>query len=399
MQGLANVGGDRLKLVDFDFDPTVRHTFWTLSLGAIPHFFYPAITQAGVQRILSTSTITTAKRMIYIAAPVFCIAWLFSMFEGISVFAYFKLKRCDPIASEQIENPNQIIPFVMLELFHTYPGIPGLFIAALAAASLSTISSGLSGLAAVVAMDILRVLRPGIDDSTVTNISKLFVIIIGLISVAVAFILSNVKGPLGQIMNGFTGAVAGPETGMFLVSVFFRRSRPKAVVVATILVLIFSMWLILGQTFSPGIKQTQYLPLSSTDQCSASGNSTSAVDTDFTINVTSPYRVDYTVTSTPKTSSFPSSTAFTVTNQNKKSVLETMYSISYMYIHLIGTLLTIILAAIGSLLTQPKQPEVVNEQCCLSLNILIPAILRRQKTPAVSQANRHTDTCETETML
>ncbi|XP_045180532.1 sodium-dependent multivitamin transporter-like [Mercenaria mercenaria] len=66
-----------------------------------------------------------------------------------------------------------------------------------------------------------------------TDVFQSFVMLGGILAALIAFVLSNVKGPLGEIFAGFTGAVAGPQTGMFLVSVFFRRSRPKAVFFAT----------------------------------------------------------------------------------------------------------------------------------------------------------------------
>lgn len=377
---LGDVGEERLKVFDFNPDPTVRHTFWTLVLGAIPQFFYTAITQAGVQRIISTPDLKTAKRIVYIAAPVYCIVWLMTMFEGISVFAYFQTKRCDPIKTGQIENPNQIVPLVMMELFHNYRGVPGLFIAAMAAASLSTISSGLSGLAAVTCIDILQVVKPNISDHVATNLSKLFVIMYGSITVAIAFIMSNVQGPLGQIMAGFTGAVAGPETGMFLVSVFFRRSRPKAVIISSLFVLAMNIWLLLGQTFSSGTTQTPYLPLAPIDKCPPSGNLTTNVSSASNSLFPSIFN-SYSPANTTFSHNLSIEAAFTTVRlpaqDESMSLLDILYSISYMYFHLLGTIVTIVLAILGSLLTQPDQPDVVNEACILSLSSLVSQMFKR----------------------
>ncbi|KAL4230624.1 hypothetical protein ACF0H5_011001 [Mactra antiquata] len=386
VDNLADIGDNRLQLFDFNPDPTVRHTFWTLTLGAVPHFFYAAITQAGVQRILSTPNVTTARRIMYFAAPIYCLTWTLSMFVGISVFAYFKAKRCDPLASGQITNSNQIMPYVILELFQDYPGVPGLFIAALAAASLSTVSSGLSGLAAVASMDILRVAKPDVTDTSVTYLSKIFVVAFGLISVMVAFVLSNVKGPLGQIMSGFAGAVAGPETGMFLVSVFFRKSRPRVLVMSALLSFLISMWIILGQTFSPGVRPNPYLPLAPTDKCPLSGNFSSNDITTYNSTVL-PTAIIYTPSMNPissevLTTTYQSHQALNVDRSN----LDIMYSISYMYICMLGILITVLVAIPASLVCQPKEPENVNEKCVLPLSVLLPSFLKKYQSS--NQSNK-----------
>ncbi|KAL4230625.1 Sodium-dependent multivitamin transporter [Mactra antiquata] len=368
VSNLSEVGEERLNVIDFNPDPTERHTFWTLVLGSIPQYFYTSMTQAGVQRMISTPNLRTARMMIYIAAPLYCIVWLISMFLGVAIFAYVQRNGCDPISSGDIENPNQIVPFIMMELFNKFRGVPGLFIAALTAASLSTISSALNGLAAVACIDVLKVAKPDITESTATKLSKVFVVMFGLISLTLAFILTNVEGPLGQIMAGFTGAVAGPETGIFLVSVFFRRSRPKAVIISALTVLALSLWLMLGHTFSPGVKQTPHLPLGPIDNCYIPDNITaneSLVETSFVS--TSQMYVNYTSTSIYSLKiSNTSSPGLTDTNTSR-SVLDSLYSLSYMYFHLLGTILTVVLATITSLLTQPKQHVESNDPCTISL--------------------------------
>ncbi|XP_053400558.1 sodium-coupled monocarboxylate transporter 1-like [Mercenaria mercenaria] len=362
---VARIGKERFNFFNFNPDPTIRHTFWTLVIGSIPQYFYPAITQAGVQRIIATPNVNTARRMLYIAAPTYCIVWIIVLLEGVSVFAYHSLRGCD----RQVTNPNQIIPFTILEMFHNFQRMSGLFIAALSAASLSTISSGLSGLAAVTCIDLLKVLKPNITDQAATNISKLFVFMYGIISTSFALLVTNAKGALGELMFVFSGAVAGPETGMFLVSVFFRRSQPKAVLFATCVGVGFSLWLMLGQTFFSDLTRTSYLPLGPTDHCSGYQNTTTA-----TISLEN----------TQIPISYLSSTASSLNtskplNSRSTSGLKTFYSISYMYIHLLGTVTTIIIAVVGSLLPLSKEQHlpVVDERCMLPFSIFIPSFFQR----------------------
>jgi sodium-coupled monocarboxylate transporter 8/12 len=314
------------------------------------------------------------------------------MIQGLAIFAYFSNKGCDPLASGQVKNLNQIIPFTMLELFHDYPGLPGLFIAALAAASLSTISSGLSSLSAVTYEDFIKVFFKNVSDEKGTNISKAVVAIYGLISVGFAFLLSNVEGPLGQIMAGFMGAITGPEAGLFLISVFYRKARPKAVIVGTFTGMCFVLWIILGQNFSATVPKAPYLPLGPTDQCSASDTTNSSL-------------ITYRTTPTPMNMSTIISNLSTLQDHVSSSTdtsrtgLQTFYSISYMYFNLIGCILVISISTIISLFTQPKTPEPVSEKTVLPLSIFLPSCLKRRCSVNTSDCDDSTDSYEREGMM
>ena len=243
----------RLNFFDFNQDLSQRHTFWTLVVGSISQFLYLTLTQSGVQRINSTPSESTARKIMYIAAPVYSMVLIVVMFEGVSVFAYFGYKGCDQQEAGKMRNLNQIIPYTMMELFLSLPGLPGLFIAALSAASLSTISSGLSSLAAVTYEDVIKIHFPNMNEKRATNVSKVVVVLFGWISVVIAFLLSNVEGPLGQIMAGFMGAVSGPMTGLFLLSIFYRRATTKGAVIGTLVSFGFVIWIITGQNFSGAV--------------------------------------------------------------------------------------------------------------------------------------------------
>lgn len=385
---IMELSKSRFNMFNFNPDPTVRHTFWTLVFGAPSQFFYLAITQAGIQRINSTPNQSTARKLFYISAPIYSFTWILTMVQGLAIFAYYSSKRCDPLASGQVSNLNQIIPFTMLELFHDYPGLPGLFIAALSAASLSTISSGLSSLAAVTYEDFIKVFFKEIKDTTGTNISKVVVVVYGIIAVGFAFLLSNVEGPLGQIMASFMGAISGPEVGLFLISVFFRRARAKAVVVATMVGVGFVLWISIGQNFSASIPKAPYLPLGPTDQCPVIKDSNN-------YTVLSEYQEnDVTISFISNITSFP--TPSTESFAESRTGLQTFYSISYMYFNLIGCLTVILVGVIISLFTQPKEPEIVSDKVVLPFSIFIPSCL---KSSSYSSDTDSSDSNELEEML
>ena len=400
IKSVMNAGGpsnvielsrSRFNMFDFNPDPTVRHTFWTLVFGAPSQFLYLAITQAGIQRINSTPSISTARKLFYIAAPVYSFTWILVLIQGLSIFAYFSSIGCDPLASGQVKNLNQIIPFTMLELFHEYPGLPGLFIAALAAASLSTISSGLSSLSAVTYEDFIKIFFKDMKEQTATNISKGVVVIYGLIAVGFAFILSNVEGPLGQIMASFMGAISGPEAGLFLISIFFRRAQVKAVIIGTLTGMGFVLWISIGQNFSALVLKAPYLPLGPTDQCHISNNLT-ATNASYTFaeNLSEPVSILLNTTTV--------SNSVTGSPDTSRTGLQTFYSISYMYFNLIGCIIVIVVGTILSLLTQPKDPEPVSDKVVLPFSIFLPPFLKRRFS-LIRRGSESSDPNELENMI
>ena len=397
------VGRSRLNFFNFNPDPTERHTFWTLIIGAIPQFLYISFSQPGVQRINSTPTVKQAKQVYYVAAPVFSAVWMIVLFEGLIIYAYYFNKGCDPIAAGMIPNVNQIMPYTVMELFRNLPGVPGLFISALAAASLSTISSGLSSVAAITYVDIIKVHFANIDEKIGTNISKATVVLFGLISVGFAFLLSNVKIPLSQIIVSFMGATAGPINGLFLISIFFYRTTPKGAVIGTLCGFVLILWIIIGQNFSGAVKPTPYLPLGPTDQCfnrtgflenqtwNTSLNESVTIHTIVwkgdTRNVSAGNKqLIHKIIGDQNSlneSAFIGVSSSTSSPENKpkaveKSALQTLYSISYMYFNLIGMIITVLIGIAVSLMTQPKTPPRVDKACILPLSVLVPSCIRNR---------------------
>lgn len=80
----------------FSLDPTERHTWWSLLIGAT--FTYMgtyAVHQAQVQRYLTLKDHTTAKTAIYVSLPLTISFSLSLAFAGLCI--YTKYHECDPI--------------------------------------------------------------------------------------------------------------------------------------------------------------------------------------------------------------------------------------------------------------------------------------------------------------
>ena len=386
------LGRSRFNFLDFNPDPTQRHAFWQLFLGSIPSFLYLTFSQTSVQRINSVPTKKGAKIMLYIAGATFAVSLLLALFEGVVVYAYFFNKGCDPIAAQILKNLNQVIPFTVMEVFDGLPGLPGLFISALAAASLSTISSALSSMAAITYTDIIKVYFPSTTEKTGTNISKAFVVIFGIIAVGIAFLSSAVNVPLVQLILTFMGAFGGPVNGLFLLSIFHHKATTKGVIIGALCGLAICAWILIGQNFSTGVKKAPFLPLGPTDSCRRITANT-AITLDVTEEQSIMHHYSDLLANTTTTVAFSSTlmdnhASFqniieSVNSTESQAVttemsgLQVLYSISYMYFNLIGTVITIVVGLGISMLTQPEDPFDYDKRCVLLLWVFVPNCIGR----------------------
>ncbi|XP_067668239.1 uncharacterized protein [Haliotis asinina] len=260
--------GGRLNFFNFDPDPTIRHTFWGLFLGTFARSSGLIFNQSTIQRVCSTPTLAAAKKVMLIVSPAFWITITLAIIEGIVAYAYYVNLRCDPLESDKIYNPNQIIPFMVMDIFRGLPGMPGLFLAALFSASLSTISSGLSSLSAMTWEDILKPRLPNVSDLTATVIAKVSVVVFGALSCAVAILISLIGGTLTQITSTVLSAFNGPLCGLFILASLCPWANAKGAVISTVVSTLIMMWLCAGSTFSGATRPTPFLTPAPTDQCS-----------------------------------------------------------------------------------------------------------------------------------
>lgn len=49
------------------------------------------------------------------------------VFSGLVVYAIYS--HCDPVSSGQIEKPDQILPYLVMDKLRHLPGVPGIFVA------------------------------------------------------------------------------------------------------------------------------------------------------------------------------------------------------------------------------------------------------------------------------
>ncbi|XP_046560465.1 sodium-coupled monocarboxylate transporter 1-like [Haliotis rubra] len=208
----------RLQFNEFDPDPRVRHTVWGLVIGGFFNWYVSLFSQSMVQRISAIPTPKGAKVAYLLNVPMVIVYGILLTTTGLALYGFFHQLGCDPHEAGYVSNRNQLMPFFMMNLLSSYPGVTGLYMSTLFSGALSTLSSGINGLAANTVEDILRpcLQRNRTSDYAVTILAKVLVFVYGILAIGLAYAADSMKGPVSQSSLAAFGATGGPVLGMFL---------------------------------------------------------------------------------------------------------------------------------------------------------------------------------------
>ncbi|KAK7483064.1 hypothetical protein BaRGS_00025727 [Batillaria attramentaria] len=246
-KGVVDVGGPGEV---FDADPTVRHTFWGLSLGGgVTALSLYAINQALVQRYMAVSKLSHAQGIIYINLP--ANAFMTTTLCLLGLVAYARYMHCDPFVTRRIKKFDQLIPLMVMDVLGEYPGLPGLFVACVFSAALSTVSSGVNALALVYLEDVAKptysaIRHTDMPDHLATVVSKCLAVAFGLVTIGMAYLTGTMDQTLVNITLKSFGMTGGPLLGVFLLAMFFPCANSWGAGVGLLCGLSFSFWMGIG---------------------------------------------------------------------------------------------------------------------------------------------------------
>nr|XP_008521169.1 PREDICTED: sodium-coupled monocarboxylate transporter 2 [Equus przewalskii] len=362
--GLHNVlehsrNGSRLNIFDFDPDPLRRHTFWTISVGGTFTWLgIYGVNQSTIQRCISCKTEKHAKLREEPVKMVRAAGVLIAGGEdmvGLSLVTYLEPQRhCggagghwEPAHLEALQNVDEthcsaglsesdLMPYFVMEIFPTMPGLPGLFVACAFSGTLSTVAASINALATVTFEDFVKSCFPHLSDKLSTWISKGLCLLFGVLCTSMAMAASLMGGVI-QAALSIHGMCGGPMLGLFSLGILFPFVNWKGALGGLISGITLSFWVAIGAFIYPApASKTWPLPLS-TDQC-------------VSLNETEPM-------SPPALTSRP-------------AIAETWYSLSYLYYSAVGCLGCIAAGIIISFLTghqsgQDIQPLLIRPVCNL----------------------------------
>ncbi|KAJ1163530.1 hypothetical protein NDU88_003988 [Pleurodeles waltl] len=319
--------GGRLNFWDFNPNPLQRHSFWTILVGGT--FTWTGIygvNQSQVQRYIACKTMFHAKMSLYVNLVGLWAILTCAVFCGLGMYSIYR--DCDPWTAKFVSAPDQLMPYLALDILRDYPGLPGLFVACAYSGTLSTVSSSINALAAVTVEDLIKPYSRSLSEQQLSWISKGTSLGYGAVCIAMAALASLMGGLLQAALSIF-GMVGGPLLGLFSLGILFPCATPIGSIIGLLSGFSISLWVGIGSQIYPPLPDRS-LPL---DLTTAGCN--------FTINS------NWTLTT-----DMPAITTFTTTaDLDRPALADNWYSLSYLYFSTIGTLVAILVGVIASLLT------------------------------------------------
>ncbi|KAM9230654.1 sodium-coupled monocarboxylate transporter 1 [Dugong dugon] len=320
--------GGRLNFWNFDPNPLQRHTFWTIIIGGT--FTWTGIygvNQSQVQRYISCKSRFQAKMSLYINLVGLWVILICAVFCGLAL--YSRYHDCDPWTAKKVSAPDQLMPYMVLDILQDYPGLPGLFVACVYSGTLSTVSSSINALAAVTVEDLIKPHFRSLSERSLSWISQGTSVLYGALCIGMAA-LASLMGALLQAALSIFGMVGGPLLGLFTLGTLVPFANSVGAFVGLMAGFTVSLWVGIGAQLYPPLSE-RTLPLSlETYGC----NSTSNV-TDLLAATEMPF----------------STSAFQVYNVARTPLMDNWYSLSYLYFSTLGTFVTVLVGIIISLLT------------------------------------------------
>ncbi|KFZ50459.1 Sodium-coupled monocarboxylate transporter 1, partial [Antrostomus carolinensis] len=316
--------GGRLNFWDFNPNPLQRHTFWTIVIGGT--FTWTGIygiNQSQVQRYIACKSRFHAKMSLYINLVGLWAILACAALCGLALYSIYK--DCDPWTAKQVSALDQLMPYLVLDILHNFPGVPGLFVASAYSGTLSTVSSSINALAAVTVEDLIRPYFRSLSEKKLSWISMGMSLFYGGVCIAMAA-LASLLGALLQAALSIFGMVGGPLLGLFVLGILCSFANGIGAFVGLVSGFVISLWVGIGsQIYPPLPERTKPLYLS-TSGCNISlGNLT--------------------------TTENPLTTVFNTPTAERPALADNWYSLSYLYFSTLGTLITVAVGIIISLLT------------------------------------------------
>ncbi|NWV71151.1 SC5A8 protein, partial [Malurus elegans] len=316
--------GGRLNFWDFDPNPLQRHTFWTIVIGGT--FTWTGIygvNQSQVQRYIACKNRFHAKLSLYINLVGLWAILVCATLCGLALYSIYK--DCDPWTANKVSALDQLMPYLVLDILRDFPGVPGLFVASAYSGTLSTVSSSINALAAVTVEDLIKPYFKSLSEKQLSRISMGMSLFYGGVCIAMAA-LASLLGALLQAALSIFGMVGGPLLGLFALGILCSFANGIGAFVGLLSGFVISLWVGIGsQIYPPLPERTKPLYLSTSGCNISSGNLTST--------------------------EIPLTTVFSTPGAERPALADTWYSLSYLYFSTLGTLITIVVGIIISLLT------------------------------------------------
>ncbi|NXR85440.1 SC5AC protein, partial [Hypocryptadius cinnamomeus] len=317
--------GSRLNIFDFDVDPLRRHTFWTIVIGGTFTWLgLYGVNQSTIQRCISCKSERHAKLALYLNLVGLWTVLVCAVFCGLVMYSHYK--NCDPWTAAFISAPDQLMPYFVMDIFSSMPGVPGLFVACAFSGTLSTVAASINALATVTFEDLVKKGFPNVSEKMSTWISKGLCVLYGVLCTSMAAAASLLGGVV-QASLSIHGMCGGPMLGLFTLGIVFPCANWKGALGGLLAGISLAFWAGTGSFIYPA-PPTKSIPLQlSTLNCTLA-NSTEAL-----------------LAAAPTLA------------PERPLLADTWYSLSYLYFSAIGCVGCAITGLLISFMTGPSKGE------------------------------------------
>ncbi|XP_023301117.2 putative sodium-dependent multivitamin transporter [Lucilia cuprina] len=311
---------ERLEFFNFNFDPTTRHTVWSVVIGGF--FYWTSLfctNQASVQKCMSLKSLRLAKIALGFAILGLVVVFLLNFYTGLMVFNHYA--DCDPLTAGRITATDQLLPFYIINTYEHIYSIAGIFVAGIFAASLGTVASALNSLSAVTCEDLLvNGMNIKISADKGALYAKWMSLGFGIFSFGLVFIVERLGGVLQATLT-LNGLIGGVTLGLFSLGIAFKRANTKGAFYGGIISLIIVIFI--GVVAQIANVEPVSLPVS-VENCDCAVNATQTLGSVFMETIVEEEVTGFT--------SWP------------------IFRLSYMWYSMIGCLLTMFLGLIISVI-------------------------------------------------
>ena len=211
-----------------------------------------------VQRFLAAKSKKSAQVALLLNIPLIFLIMTLGFFTGLVLYANFFY--CDPISNKDITSSNQLIGHFVVKNMYMIPGMSGFFLASLFCGSLSSLSSVLNSQVSIIWNDCLKPINyfKKFNDKQSLILTKLLVVICGIIDTGFAFLIATYGENLSQISSSLNGSFVAPTIGLFLLSAFFKMTNSIGAISGNVAGFAAGCWISIGSYY----KKPKYQQLS-----------------------------------------------------------------------------------------------------------------------------------------
>uniref|UniRef100_A0A1B0CY50 Sodium-coupled monocarboxylate transporter 1 n=1 Tax=Lutzomyia longipalpis TaxID=7200 RepID=A0A1B0CY50_LUTLO len=236
---------DRIEAPIFNIDPTIRHSFWCLSIGGLFYWVQTnASSQNMIQRYLSLPSLRESRRAVWIFVSGVTILMLLCAYNGLLIFTTYR--DCDPLTTKLAKAKDQLLPLFVMDTLGELPGLSGMFIAGVFSAALSSLSTCLNSMSAVVLEDFCKPFVRTPLTTTATNwIMRSVVVGVGALCVCLVFVVEKM-GTVLQLTMSLEAITNGPLLGIFTIGILLPRINGTSALSGGVFGVLLMSWISLN---------------------------------------------------------------------------------------------------------------------------------------------------------